>query len=62
MTSAHLKTLLSPPDLDLSETRALEYLNSNFSSWSSLGTLSKLDGEVERTRVENTELQQQVRQ
>ncbi|KAG8748050.1 hypothetical protein FRC10_009802 [Ceratobasidium sp. 414] len=60
MTSAQLKTLLAPPDLNLSETRALEYLDSNFTSWSSLGALSQLDREVERTRVESSELQQQL--
>ncbi|KAG9103847.1 hypothetical protein FRC06_007525 [Ceratobasidium sp. 370] len=60
MTSAQLKTLLAPPDLNLSEARALEYLDSNFTSWSSLGALSQLDGEVERTRLESSELQQQL--
>ncbi|KAG9101209.1 hypothetical protein FS749_009374 [Ceratobasidium sp. UAMH 11750] len=60
MTSAQLKTLLAPPDLNLSETRALEYLDSNFPSWSSLGALSQLDREVERTRLESSELQQQL--
>lgn len=62
MTSAHLKTLLSPPDLNLSETRVLEYLDSNFSSWESLGALSQLDTEAERIKVESIELQKQVRQ
>ena len=62
MTSTHLKTLLNPPDLNLSETRALEYLDSNFSSWESLGALSQIDKETERTKVESAELQQQVRQ
>ncbi|KAF8602692.1 hypothetical protein BDV93DRAFT_523797 [Ceratobasidium sp. AG-I] len=60
MTSTQLKTLLNPPDLNLSETRALEYLDSNFSSWESLGALSQLDKEAERTKVESAELQQQL--
>ena len=62
MTSTHLKTLLNPPDLNLSETCALEYLDSNFSSWESLGALSQIDKETERTKIESAELQQQVRQ
>ncbi|QRW00303.1 RINT-1 family protein [Ceratobasidium sp. AG-Ba] len=61
MTSAQLKTLLAPPDLNLSETRALEYLDSNFASWSSLGSLSHIDKEVQRTRAENDELQTQLK-
>ncbi|KAG9127939.1 hypothetical protein FRC07_007177 [Ceratobasidium sp. 392] len=60
MTSAHLKTLLAPPDLDLSEARALDYLNSNFASWSSLSGISQIDSEAERTRLESNELQQRL--
>ncbi|CAE6515340.1 unnamed protein product [Rhizoctonia solani] len=62
MTSAQIKTLLSPPDVPLSETRALEYLDSNFSSWESIGQLSQLDAEVERTRVEAQDLEKQLRE
>lgn len=61
MTTAHIKTLLSPPDVSLSEARALEYLESNFTSWDSLGPLSKLESEAERTRVEMHELNERVR-
>lgn len=60
MSSSHIKTLLSPPDSSLSEVRALEYLDSNFVAWESLGPLSGLEGELERTRVEMYELQAQV--
>ncbi|CAE6412483.1 unnamed protein product [Rhizoctonia solani] len=56
MTSAQIKALLSPPDVPLSETRALEYLDSNFSSWESIEQLSQLDAEVERTRIDAQEL------
>lgn len=62
MTTAHIKTLLSPPDVSLSEARALEYLESNFASWDSLGSLSKLESEAERTRVEMCELNERLEQ
>ncbi|KAG8730619.1 hypothetical protein FRC11_006279 [Ceratobasidium sp. 423] len=62
MTSAQIKTLLSPPDTSLSETRALEYLDLNFSSWESIGKLSQLDAEVERTRVEAQDLEKRLRE
>ncbi|CAE6432985.1 unnamed protein product [Rhizoctonia solani] len=55
-----VKTLLSPPDASLSETRALEYLDSNFSTWESIERLSNLDSEVERTRVEAEDLQKRL--
>ncbi|CAE6408530.1 unnamed protein product, partial [Rhizoctonia solani] len=57
MTSAQIKTLLSPSDASLSETRALEYLDSNFSTWESIEQLSNLDAEVERTRFEAQDLE-----
>ncbi|EUC67173.1 RINT-1 family protein [Rhizoctonia solani AG-3 Rhs1AP] len=55
-----IKTLLSPPDVSLSETRALEYLDSNFVSWESIEQLSRLDAEVERTRVEAQDLEKRL--
>jgi hypothetical protein len=61
MTSAQIKTLLSPSDASLSETRALEYLDSNFSTWESIEQLSNLDAEVERTRFEAQDLEKRVR-
>ncbi|CAE7218412.1 unnamed protein product [Rhizoctonia solani] len=60
MTSAQIKTLLSPPDVTLSETRALEYLDSNFGSWESIEQLSRLDAEVERTRAEAHDLEKRL--
>ncbi|CUA72365.1 RINT1-like protein [Rhizoctonia solani] len=60
MTSTQIKTLLNPPDASLSETRALEYLDSNFASWESIEQLSRLDAEVERTRAEAQDLDKQL--
>ncbi|KAF8758327.1 RINT-1 / TIP-1 family [Rhizoctonia solani] len=56
----HIKTLLSPPDASLSETRALEYLDSNFSTWESIEKLSSLDAEVQRTFVEARDLEKRL--
>ncbi|KAF8744205.1 RINT-1 / TIP-1 family, partial [Rhizoctonia solani] len=55
-----IKTLLSPPDASLSETRALEYLDSNFSTWESIEKLSSLDAEVKRTFVEAQDLEKRL--
>ncbi|CAE6426131.1 unnamed protein product [Rhizoctonia solani] len=60
MTSTQIKTLLSPPDETLSETRALEYLDSSFVSWESIEQLSRLDAEVERTRAEAQDLEKRL--
>ncbi|GAB1517499.1 hypothetical protein RhiTH_000548 [Rhizoctonia solani] len=60
MTSVQIKTLLSPPDASLSETRALEYLDSNFSTWESIEKLSSLDAEVQRTFVEARDLEKRL--
>ncbi|KAL5636018.1 hypothetical protein ACGC1H_004731 [Rhizoctonia solani] len=60
MTSTQIKTLLSPPDETLSETRALEYLDSSFVSWESIEQLSRLDAEVERTRAGAQDLEKRL--
>lgn len=60
MTSAQIKTLRSPPEVSLSETRVLDYIDSNFSSWESIAQLSQLDAEVERTWAEAQDLEKRL--
>nr|VWO99552.1 N/A [Ganoderma boninense] len=62
MTSTQIRTLLQPPDVNESNTRALAYLNSSFKSLDDLEKESDLEGLVEQARQRLEELDTKLAQ
>ena len=61
MTSAQIRTLRQPPNMNESASRALAYLNETYKSFDDLDGSADLEALVEQTRQRVEELDTKVR-